>query len=151
MVLYDADKNYISSFLAAEHGRIPSNAQYVRISIYGGAGKTLEILGDRFNFWNEEIMQGSYADSTYNPNDASSCFVRFTVSPGEELVASGGWAMAFLNSEYEVISLLMLQNEEVLKITVPDGAEYAAHCAEDTWADRCFCNRLNSVGYGVIE
>lgn len=96
-------------------------------------------------------MDGSYANSTYNPNDASSCFVRFTVSPGEELVATGGWGLAFLNGEQEVLSLTMMQKQYNQKITAVDGAEYAAHCAEDTWVDRCCCNRMNSVGFGVIE
>lgn len=151
MILYDADMNVISSFQATGVGRIPSDAKYARFSIYNGAGKTLEILGDRFNFWDGEIMNGSYANSQYNPNDDPSCFVRCVVSPGENLMATGGWGMAFLNSEYEVINLSLIPKLENKKITVPDGAEYAAHCAEDTWVDRCFCNRMNSVGFGAIE
>ena len=151
MMLYDEDMNVISSFQATGVGRIPSNAKYARISIYGGAGKTLEIRGDRFNLWNGEIMEGSYANSVYNPNDTQSCFVRCTVSPGEQLVATGGWGMAFLNGANEVVSLTMMNKQNNQKITVPDGAEYAAHCAEDIAVDSCFCNRLNSVAFGVIE
>lgn len=151
VVIYDENMAMLKCIGFNVCGTVPANAKYARISVYSGAGKTLEIVGSPDNLWNTlTVNDGSYANGQYNPNDSTSCYIRTEVAAGDVLASYGAWGVAYLDASEAVLGSSVLTNTKATEFTVPDGAVWAVISASDSNLANTVCNRMETVAASVI-
>lgn len=149
LVLYDENMVFLSIVRFENYARVPADAKYMRISVYGGAGKNVMISGTAGNLWvTQERLEGGYPSGNYNPGDTPSGHIRASVNGEGALLSYGAWGAAFLGENDEVLKFSSMQSTIVTELSVEEATACVAVCASDT-ADPV-CGWKQTLGTSVI-
>lgn len=149
LVLYDANMAFLCTVKFDNYAIVPEGAKYMRISVYGGAGKNVVVSGGSGNLWaTQERLEGGYPGGNYNPADTPSGHIRVSVNGEDTLLSCGAWGSAFLGENNEVLKFSQTNGTMITALSVVEGTACVAVCASDT-ADPV-CNWKQTLGTSVI-
>lgn len=151
LTFYDENVAFLSSVSFNAYNVIPADAKYMRISVYGGVGKSVVLEGGK-NLWDVlEHQEGGYAGGKYNAADTPSGHIRIGYESGMTVISTGAWGVAYLDEADAILSFVSLVFGNRTVLAPPEGTVTIAVCASDSVVGvSAVCCAMGQTGSAVI-